>query len=192
MQNLFLIVGLGNPGRKYDKTRHNAGFCVIDALAEKMNIQVKKRGQRAIFGIGKHEGMTFMLAKPQTFMNLSGEAVRALLEYYHIPEENLLVISDDVNLDPGVIRIRESGSAGGHNGLKNIILQLAGDSFKRLRLGVGRKPEEKDLVDFVLEPYSKEDAATMKRAYPVAADAAIAIFAEGIEAAMNQYNGKKV
>ena len=192
MQNVCLIVGLGNPGRKYDKTRHNAGFCVIDALAEKMNIQVKKRGQRAIFGVGNYEGMTFMLAKPQTFMNLSGESVRALLEYYRIPVRNLLVISDDVNLDPGVIRIRESGSAGGHNGLKNIILELAGDGFMRLRLGVGKKPETKDLVEFVLDTYSKEDAAVMKKAYQVAADAAIAIFTEGLSAAMNQYNGKKV
>jgi PTH1 family peptidyl-tRNA hydrolase len=192
MQDMYLIVGLGNPGRKYDKTRHNTGFRVIDALSEKMNIPVKKKGQRALFGIGKHEGLTFMLAKPQTYMNLSGEAVRGLMEYYHIPVENLLVISDDVYLDPGVIRIRENGSAGGHNGLKNIILQLAGDSFKRLRLGVGKKPEERDLIEFVMESFSKEDAAVMKRAYPTAADAAIAIFTEGLAAAMNRYNGKKV
>ena len=189
---MYLIAGLGNPGKKYDKVRHNAGFHVIDALSEKMNIPVKKKGHRAIFGIGKHEGATYLLAKPQTFMNLSGEAIRELMEYYAIPVENLLVISDDVYLDPGVIRIRDKGSAGGHNGLKNIILQLAGDGFKRLRLGVGKKPEEKDLIDFVLEPYPKEDAATMKRAYPVAAEAAIAVFTEGIETAMCRYNGKKV
>ena len=192
MQDVYLIVGLGNPGRKYDKTRHNAGFQVIDVLSEKMNIQVKKRGQKALFGIGKHEGMTFMLAKPQTFMNLSGEAVRALMEYYKIPVENLLVISDDVYLDPGVIRIREKGSAGGHNGLKSIILELAGDGFKRLRVGVGKKPETKDLIEFVLEPYPKEDAAAMKRAFSTAADAAITVFSDGLSAAMNQYNGKTV
>ncbi len=187
----ILIAGLGNPGRKYDKTRHNTGFHVIDALAEKMTIQVRKRMFRALVGVGKHEGMNVILVKPQTFMNLSGEAIRAVMEYYGVPIENLLVISDDVYLDPGVIRLREGGSAGGHNGLKNIILNLADDSFKRLRLGVGKKPEDKELIDFVLEPFSKEDAAVMKKAYPIAADAAIAVFAEDIQTAMSRYNGKK-
>lgn len=188
---MYLIAGLGNPGKQYDKTRHNAGFHVIDALSEKTGIPVRKKAHRSLIGIGTYGGMSFLLMKPQTYMNLSGEAIREVMEYYGIPAEDILVISDDVYLDPGVIRLREGGSAGGHNGLKNIILQLAGDGFKRLRLGVGKKPEEKDLVAFVLDSFSKEDASRMKEAYPVAADAAIAVFSENMETAMCRYNGKR-
>ena len=135
---MFLIVGLGNPGREYEKTRHNVGFAVIDALADKYNISVADRKSRAFCGKGIIGGQKVLLAKPQTYMNLSGESIRSLADYYKIDvETELLVIFDDVSLDVGQIRIRKKGSAGGHNGIKNIIANLGTDTFERIKVGVG-------------------------------------------------------
>lgn len=138
---MFCIVGLGNPEKKYENTRHNIGFDVIDAIAEKYSIAVRERGFRALFGKGAIEGQRVILLKPQTYMNLSGESVREITDYFKIdPEEELIVISDDVSLEVGGIRIRKKGSAGGHNGLKNIIEHLGTEKFQRIRMGVGEKP----------------------------------------------------
>jgi len=188
---MILIAGLGNPENKYDNTRHNVGFEVIDRISEMYHIPVITKKHRALIGQGIISGMKMILAKPQTYMNLSGESIRQIAEYYNIPAENILVVSDDVNLDLGALRIRPSGSAGGHNGLKNIILQLATDGFKRLRVGVGKQPEEMGLIDFVLSHFSAAEKKEMEEAYERAAKAAICIFTEGEEKAQNLYNGKK-
>ena len=152
---MYIIVGLGNPGKEYGGTRHNIGFDVIELLAGQENISVAEKKHKALIGKGVVAGQRCILAKPQTFMNLSGESVRALLDYYKADEkEELIVISDDVSLDVGQIRIRKKGSAGGHNGLKNIIAMLGHDTFIRVKMGVGEKPRGWDLADYVLGRFS--------------------------------------
>lgn len=189
---MFLIVGLGNPGKEYINTRHNIGFCVIDELAEQENISVLEKKHRALIGKGYIGGQKVILAKPQTFMNLSGESVRALVDYYRIDEaEELIVLSDDISLKPGQLRLRKKGSAGGHNGLKNIIAQLGSDEFQRIKIGVGEKPKGYDLADYVLGHFSAEEQKLMAQASKEAADAVRAILSDGIETAMNQFNGAK-
>ena len=189
---MYMIVGLGNPGTKYDKTRHNAGWEALDALAAKHDIDIRHRECQAETGKGYIDGVKVLLVKPLTYMNNSGEAVRELCAYYKLdPEEQLLVISDDINLDPGVLRIRRNGSAGGHNGLKDIIACTGTDGFARLRIGVGKKPKEWDQINHVLSRYPEEDRKIMEEAFLRAADAAALIAAGQIEDAMNQYNAKK-
>ena len=186
---MFLIVGLGNPGRQYEHTRHNAGFDVMDALAEKYNISISESGHKALFGKGMIGGQKVILAKPQTFMNLSGESVAELLHYYKIdPEEELLVIFDDISLAPGNIRIRKKGSAGGHNGIKNIILHLGTQVFPRVRVGVGEKPEGYDLADYVLGHFQGDEKKLMEEAYDRAAAAVVEILTDGPDKAMNDFN----
>lgn len=189
---MYIIVGLGNPGREYENTRHNIGFCVLEKLAEKENISVLEKKHRAIIGKGIVAGQKCILAKPQTYMNLSGESVRQLLDYYKAEEtEELIVISDDISLDVGQIRIRKKGSAGGHNGLKNIIAHLGHDNFIRVKMGVGEKPSGWDLADYVLGRFSSGDRETMDQAAERAADAVRTIIAEGADSAMNRYNSVK-
>lgn len=188
---MFIIAGLGNPKKEYDNTRHNIGFELIDALAEKHHISVMDIKHRALTGKGMIEGHKVILAKPLTFMNLSGESVRALTDYYKIDcEKELIVVSDDINLPPGQIRIRKSGSAGGHNGLKNIIAQLGSESFARIRIGVGEKPKGYDLADYVLGHFSKEEKELMKEGLLKAASAVEFILDGKIDHAMNEYNRK--
>lgn len=190
---MFCIVGLGNPERKYENTRHNIGFDVIDAIAEKYSIAVRERGFRALFGKGAVEGQRVILLKPQTYMNLSGESVREITDYFKIdPEEELIVISDDVSLEVGGIRIRKKGSAGGHNGLKNIIEHLGTEKFQRIRMGVGEKPKEWDLADYVLGRFSREDREKIDESIAEAVKALETMMTEGADAAMNKYNRKKV
>lgn len=190
---MFLIVGLGNPGRNYEGTRHNVGFGVIDVIAEQENIPVLEKKHRAIIGKGYIGGVKAVLAKPQTFMNLSGESVRELAEYYKIdPERELIVISDDVSLEPGQIRIRKKGSAGGHNGLKNIIAHLGNDRFQRIRVGVGEKPAAYDMADYVLGHFTEQERKIIRQAQAEAAEAVRVILGEGADAAMNRFNQKKV
>ncbi|MEY8523802.1 aminoacyl-tRNA hydrolase [bacterium 1XD8-76] len=190
---MFCIVGLGNPERKYENTRHNIGFDVIDAIAEKYSIAVRERGFRALFGKGAVEGQRVILLKPQTYMNLSGESVREITDYFKIdPEEELIVISDDVSLEVGGIRIRKKGSAGGHNGLKNIIEHLGTEKFQRIRIGVGEKPKEWDLADYVLGRFSREDREKIDESIAEAVKALETMLTEGADAAMNKYNRKKV
>ncbi len=189
---MFLIVGLGNPGKEYEHTRHNAGFDVIDALAEKYNISVTEKKHKALCGKGVIEGVKVILAKPQTFMNLSGESVSELIQYYKLdPEEELIVIFDDISLAPGNIRIRKKGSAGGHNGIKNIIAQTGTQNFMRIKVGVGEKPKGWDLADHVLGHFSKEDRAKLEDAITDAMGAAVLMLQDETDQAMNEYNSKK-
>lgn len=189
---MFIIVGLGNPTPEYEGTRHNVGFEVIDALARKYNIDVDTKKHRAYIGKGMIEGQKVILAKPQTYMNLSGESVRSLLDYYKVDEEQeLLVIYDDISLGVGQIRIRAKGSAGGHNGIKNIIAHLGGQVFPRIKVGVGEKPPKWDLADYVLGHFSKEEQEQMEEGYEHAVCAVKEIVTGNIEAAMNEYNRKR-
>ncbi|QDW73782.1 aminoacyl-tRNA hydrolase [Lachnospiraceae bacterium KGMB03038] len=188
---MFIIAGLGNPTLKYEGTRHNAGFDVIDVLADKYNISVDGRKARAYIGKGIIGGSKVILAKPQTYMNLSGESIRGLVDYYKIDaEQQLLVIYDDISLAPGQLRIRKKGSAGGHNGIKNIIAHLGTQIFPRIKMGVGEKPKEFDLADYVLSRFSKEERAQMEEGYEKAVNAVEMILQGEIEAAMNEYNRK--
>ena len=189
---MYVIAGLGNPTKQYENTRHNAGFAVIDYLSEKYQIPVKQAGYKGLYGSGYIEGQKVILLKPQTFMNLSGECIRACMDFYKIdPEEELIVIYDDISLAPGQLRVRGKGSAGGHNGIKNIILHTGTQKFPRVRVGVGEKPADYDLADYVLGHFSAEDQKLMNEAFKEAADAAVVIMTEGLDSSMNQYNGKK-
>ena len=191
-KDMYIIAGLGNPGKQYAQTRHNVGFDTIDILADKYNISVDTKKHKALCGKGMIEGQKVVLAKPQTFMNLSGESVRELVDFYKIdPEEELIVIYDDISLEPGQLRIRPKGSAGGHNGIKNIIAHLGTQVFKRVKVGVGEKPSRMDLADYVLGHFSKEEQATMDDAVKEAADAVCEIVNVGIAQAMNDHNRKK-
>lgn len=186
---MYLIVGLGNPRKEYENTRHNIGFAVIDAISGQAGISVTEKKHRALIGKGLWEGEKVILAKPQTYMNLSGESVRELRDYYRVDETSrLIVISDDISLDAGRIRIRKRGSAGGHNGLKNIIAHLGHEDFIRVRIGVGEKPQGYDLADYVLGHFSPEEKKIMEEAASTAAEAVRMILRENVEAAMNQYN----
>lgn len=188
---MFLIVGLGNPTLQYEGTRHNVGFDVIDLLADKYNITVETRKGRAYIGKGMIEGRKVIVAKPQTYMNLSGESVKSLVDYYKIDEESeLLVIYDDVSLGVGQLRIRKKGSAGGHNGIKNMISCLDTDVFMRIKIGVGEKPKKYDLADYVLSRFSKAEREQMEEGYEKAVKAAVMILNGETDAAMNEYNRK--
>lgn len=189
---MFLIVGLGNPGKQYDNTRHNVGFDVMDALADKYNISISEKKHKALCGKGVVEGQKVVLAKPQTFMNLSGESVVELLNYYKLaPEDELLIIFDDISLAPGGIRIRKKGSAGGHNGIKNIIAQIGTQDFMRIKVGVGEKPKGWDLADHVLGHFNAEERKAVEDAIADAVLAAEMILRGEIDQAMNDFNGKK-
>ena len=188
---MFIIAGLGNQTLQYEGTRHNVGFDVIDTLAERYNISVDTRKSRALIGKGMIEGHKVILVKPQTYMNLSGESIRSLVDYYKVDEESeLIVIYDDVSLGVGQLRIRKKGSAGGHNGIKSILSELGTDVFLRIKVGVGEKPRKYDLADYVLGHFSKEEKEQMKEGYQKAADAVSMLLNGETEAAMNQYNRK--
>ena len=188
---MYVIVGLGNPKREYENTRHNIGFDVIDALADKYGIPVKEVKHKAVTGKGIIEGKRVILVKPLTFMNRSGESVRQVLDFYKAsPEEDLIVIADDISLDVGKIRIRKKGSAGGHNGLKNIILHTGTDGFQRIKMGVGEKPAGYDLADYVLGHFTKEERVVIQESIDNAVDAIRIMITEGADKAMNLYNKK--
>ena len=188
---MYIIVGLGNPKKEYENTRHNIGFDVIDKLAEEENIAVLEKKHKAVIGKGYVAGQKCVLAKPQTFMNLSGESVRELIDYYKVDETTeLIVISDDISLEVGQLRIRKKGSAGGHNGLKNIIAHLGHDQFIRVKMGVGEKPKGWDLADYVLGHFTNDERKIMDEAAGRAADAIRMIITQDAEAAMNEYNRK--
>lgn len=184
---MFLIVGLGNPGKQYENTRHNTGFLAIDALADKYGISVDTKKHKALIGKGVIEGHKVVLAKPQTYMNLSGESVRAMLDYYKLDEESeLLVIYDDISLGVGELRIRKKGSAGGHNGIKNILSHLGHDVFGRIKVGVGEKPKGWDLADYVLSAFPKGERQLIEESLPKICHGVEIILNEGIDEAMNQ------
>lgn len=187
---MYLIAGLGNPTREYEKTRHNVGFEAIDILADKAGTTVTEKKHKALYGKGYIGGQKVILAKPQTYMNLSGESIREIADFYKIEPENIIILCDDINLSEGQLRIRLKGSAGGHNGLKNIISHLGTQEFPRIRIGVGEKPRGMDLVDYVLGRFPKEQQAVMEEAYRDAAEAACMMIEDGADAAMNHYNRK--
>ena len=188
---MYLIVGLGNPGREYEHTRHNAGFYAIDVLAGKLGADVKEKKHKGLCGKGMIAGEKVILLKPQTFMNLSGESVRAAADFYKIDAEHMIVLYDDIDLDVGKLRVRAKGSAGGHNGIKNIIAHMGTQEFPRVRIGVGAKPDRMDLADYVLGRFSQVERPVMEDAFEEAAEAAIAVVEDGIDAAMNRFNRKK-
>ena len=187
---MIVIVGLGNPDLCYRETRHNAGFRMIDVLAERNRIDVSLRKHRALIGKGVICGEKVILAKPQTYMNLSGESVRELTDYYKISPEELIVAYDHISLAPGQLRIREKGSAGGHNGMKNIIACLGTDVFPRIKIGIGEKPPRMDLADYVLGRFTEEERPVMEESFLRAAQAAETILSDGTAAAMNLFNRK--
>ena len=186
---MYIIAGLGNPGREYEGTRHNVGFMALDQLADRLGIEIGEKAHRALIGKGRIEGKRVLLVKPQTYMNRSGESLRQVLDYYKEEPSSLIVVYDDISLDPGAIRIRGKGSAGGHNGVKSIIAHLGTQEFARIRIGVGAKPPRMDLADYVLGHFSGDDMRRIEEACRDGAAAAAAMITEGIETAMNRFNG---
>jgi PTH1 family peptidyl-tRNA hydrolase len=183
-----MIVGLGNPGPRYAKNRHNIGFQIVDELAEKHGLRFDKRQFKAQIALGNIEGQRVLLVKPQTYMNLSGEAVQPLARYYKIELEDLMVVFDDMDLPVGVIRLRPFGGAGGHNGMKSIIQRLGGQGFPRLRVGVGRPPGRMDAAAYVLQDFSDDEEAIMAQVRDRAVQALETWLESGIDAAMNAFN----
>ena len=186
----WIVVFLGNPGDKYENTRHNVGFMTADALGEKLNKPIQRLKFKALTNVVEYGGCRVLLMKPTTYMNLSGEAVREACMFYKLPPERVLVVSDDVSLPVGKIRLRRNGTAGGHNGLRSIIGQLHSDQFPRLKIGVGAKPHpDYDMADWVLGRFSKEDRKAIDAAIDRALDALECLFTQGIDMAMSRYNG---
>lgn len=188
---MYIIIGLGNPTREYEATRHNIGFDAITRLADDYNISLDTKKHKAICGKGMIGGEKVILAKPQTFMNLSGESVRELIDFYKVTKEEIIVIYDDISLDVGQLRIRTKGSAGGHNGIKNIIAHLGSDEFCRIKIGVGDKPKNWDLADYVLARFPKEEELVVRDALAKVSKACETIITEGTQVAMNLYNKKE-
>lgn len=186
---MYLIVGLGNPGKEYEHTRHNVGFDIIDLFADKYNISINRIKFKGIYGETNINGEKVILLKPQTFMNLSGESVKEVADFYKIPNENIIVVYDDISLDVGSLRIRQKGSAGGHNGIKNIIVNMSTDVFPRIKVGVG-KPEH-DLVNHVLGKFSKEQREQLEKTFQPSIEAIETIITKNISEAMNKFNGFK-
>ena len=192
MNETWLIVGLGNPGREYEKTRHNAGFRAIDLLADKLGCRIDKGKFQGLYGQVNYNGKKLMLLKPQTFMNLSGRSVLQLSGYFNIPPARIIVMFDDISLTPGRLRVRADGSAGGHNGIKSIIQEVGSQAFPRVKIGVGAKPNpEFDLADWVLSTFSAQEEKSLKNALEWAGEAALAIIDHGVPEAANRYNGKQ-
>lgn len=185
---MYVVIGLGNPGKKYENTRHNIGFITIDYLADQLGIKVDKIKHKALVGEGRISGQKVMLVKPQTFMNLSGQSVREIMDYYKIDIEELIVIYDDIDIDKGSVRIRKKGSSGTHNGMRSIIQHLGDDNFPRIRIGIGRN-EKGDLADYVIGGFNKSEVSLMEDAVRHASKGIEGIISDGIEKAMSKYNG---
>lgn len=186
---MYLVVGLGNPGDKYDKTRHNVGFDIIDLCEEKYNFNINRTKFKGIYGECNIGGEKVIFLKPQTYMNLSGESVKAVMDFYKIPNDNLIVIYDDISLDVGRLRIKTKGSAGGHNGIKNIIAHLGTDNFQRIKVGVGEPTCS--LVDYVLGKFSLEERELLEKTFKVSVDAVEIMIKSGPNEAMNKFNSFK-
>lgn len=187
---MFIVIGLGNPGKDYSKTRHNVGFDTIDILADRNNIELNKIKFKSIIGEGKIGNEKVLLVKPQTYMNNSGIAVREIYQFYKVSIENILIIVDDIDIDFASTRIRQKGSAGSHNGMKSIIFNLQREDFPRIKIGIGKKKEKQDLADFVLSRFSKDERLDVDISIRNAAEAAEMIIKEDIYEAMNKYNIK--
>lgn len=186
----WLIVGLGNPGREYERTRHNTGFRAIDLLAQTLGCKIDKAKFQGLYGQTVYNGTKLFLLKPQTYMNLSGRAVLQLSAYYSIPPERIIVLFDDISLEPGRLRVRGDGSAGGHNGIKSIIAELGSQNFPRVKIGVGAKPNpEFDLAAWVLSTFSAKEEKDLSFSLKNAGQAALLIIDQGVPQAANQFNG---
>ena len=190
---MYIIAGLGNPDRKYAGTRHNIGFDVITYLSDKYDISLSKTGFKSKLGQGFIDGEKVLLMKPQTYMNLSGEAVGEAVNFYKADAASeLIIVQDDIDLEPGNIRIRSKGSAGGHNGIKSVISHIGGNEFVRIKVGVGGKPEGWDLADHVLSGFDRDTEPLIRKVIEKAGEAIVTVMKEGAEAAMNKYNGMKL
>ena len=189
---MYCIVGLGNPGLKYENTRHNAGFLTIDYLANKFGIDVKKSKFKSLYGQGVISGQKVVLVKPQTYMNNSGEAVREIINFYKFDIDKLIVIYDDIDIEFGTIRIRKKGSAGTHNGMKSIIYQIQDDKFPRIKIAVGKKPEYMDLANFVLSGFTEKEAEVIREEIKLAADSIETMIQSSIDMSMNKFNSVKL
>jgi len=186
---VYIIAGLGNPGLKYANTRHNVGFIVLDMLADKLDIKVSKAKHKALIGEGTFAGEKIVLAKPQTYMNLSGESIVELKNWYKVEDSRIIIIYDDIDLDIGVLRIRPSGSAGTHNGMRSIIEHLKSQDFPRVRLGIGRPPQDWDLKDYVLSTFRDDEIPKLKDACQRAVEGVELIITKGVNYAMSRCNG---
>ena len=191
-KDTWLIVGLGNPGKEYVRTRHNCGFRALDILADKLGCKVDKGKFQGLYGQCAYRGSKLLLLKPQTYMNLSGRSVLQLSAYFNVPPQRIIVMFDDISLEPGRLRIRSDGSAGGHNGIKSIISELGSQEFPRVKIGVGSKPTpEYNLADWVLSSFSAQEEKALAPALERAADAALCIIDHGIPETANRFNGSK-
>ena len=187
---VWLIAGLGNPGKEYERSRHNTGFRAVDLLAEELGCKIDRAKFQGLYGQTQYNGKKLMLLKPLTYMNASGRSVLQLSAYYNIPPERIIILFDDISLAPGRLRVRGEGSAGGHNGIKSIIAELGSQSFPRVKIGVGGKPDpDADLADWVLSGFSASDEKALRFALEHAAKAALTIIDEGVAAAANKFNG---
>ena len=187
---VWLIAGLGNPGKEYERSRHNTGFRAVDLLAEELGCKIDRAKFQGLYGQTQYNGKKLMLLKPLTYMNASGRSVLQLSAYYNIPPERIIILFDDFSLAPGRLRVRGEGSAGGHNGIKSIIAELGSQSFPRVKIGVGGKPDpDADLADWVLSGFSASDEKALRFALEHAAKAALTIIDEGVAAAANKFNG---
>lgn len=195
-----LIVGLGNPGRRYERTRHNLGFICVNRLAREYNIKMNKNQGKARTGKGNIAGNEVLLARPQTYMNLSGESVRLLLDRTHTKIDELIVIHDDLDLPVGKIRIRFGGGSGGHKGINSIFQETGSRDFYRVRIGVGRPPrfkdnleiQEDDVIDYVLSNFTQDEKKIIEKSLPIAGEAVVSLITEGLTAAMNKYNSNSI
>ena len=190
MNETWLIVGLGNPGKDYERTRHNCGFRAVDLLADKLGCKIDKGKFQGLYGQVMYNGRKLMLLKPQTYMNLSGRSVLQLSAYFNIPPQQIIVLFDDISLEPGRLRVRPDGSAGGHNGIKSIIQELGSQAFPRVKIGVGGKPDPNaDLADWVLSGFTAKEEKALAVALENAAEAALVIIEKGVPEAANRFNG---
>lgn len=185
---MYLIVGLGNPEEDYSNTRHNMGFNAINKLAEQYKIEINKRKFKGLYGTGIIEGEKVILLKPQTYMNLSGQSIKEVLDFYKIDIENLIVIYDDIDIEPGLIKLRKFGGAGSHNGMKSVVEELKSQNFKRIRIGIGSPNDKSKLIEYVIGPIKKEDIENLEKGTTLAKDAVIEILKNGIGIAMNKFN----
>ena len=185
---MYLIVGLGNPEEEYAKTRHNMGFDVINKLSEKQGIKVNKNKFNSIYGTGTIEGEKVVLVKPQTYMNLSGEAVRDFKNFYKINSENIIIVYDDLDIEPGIIKIRKKGGPGTHNGMKSVVHEIQTEDFPRIRVGIGNPEYKNDLLNYILTKIPEEDYKILENSIERASDAIEEIIKNGIDSAMNKYN----
>ena len=185
---MYLIVGLGNPEEEYARTRHNMGFDVINKLSEKLNIKVNKNKFNSLYGTGTINGEKIVLVKPQTYMNLSGEAVRDFKNFYKVSQENIIIIHDDLDIEPGIIKIRKKGGPGTHNGMKSVVHEIQTEEFPRIRVGIGNPEYKNDLLNYILTKIPEEDYSVLENAINNAANAIEEIINNGIESAMNKFN----